>query len=810
MGDILSIDREHFCTNDISAPPREPGPAADHSKIAAALRKLGSINVFVGICVLLYFLGAGLAVTLSARLAHAQDAGTNGPDLVTMDKIGRAGLVFLTSVEGAYVFAPEISTDVTIDVTGITARTIVRQTFLNPTDGWLEGVYVMPLPDDSAIDHLRIVIGDRVIEAEIQERAQARRTYEQARDAGQRAALMEQGRPNQFTMSVANIGPLSEITVETEYQTLVHIDDGLFELRFPMAVAPRYLPKTPSVYSVAFGSGPETAGPNGSVVFQPGDGDTLPGGPVLIDPDPERIHLPVAIRVNLEAGFAASGLASAFHAVDVVELGPDRFTISLADQVVPANRDFVLEWQAPLTGGPTSHIFTETVDGTDGPRGFVLGLVVPPLSADEGVEAPPRDMLFILDVSGSMHGASIAQAKSALVTALARLRAVDRFNVIAFANESRAVFPDLVAAEPNNLAIVAGFVGGLQADGGTEMGPAIELALTMINDRDEGAHFRQIVLLTDGAVGNEDQLFQMISSRIGDTRLFTIGIGSAPNSWFMRKSAEVGRGSFTHIGDIAQVEERVTGLLAQISAPVLTDIEVTMSSGWALAMTPARIPDLYRGQPVVFSGELTSLGRGSTAPTVTIAGRANGEPWSVELALGDPAASDDVGVASMWARRRIEAELDSLFEGADETKVRQTVLDLALEYHLVSPYTSLVAVEEEIVRPADQDVTQADVPRHLPDGWSARHVFGLMDDGSFGTQRAEAEPAMLMMAQAAPPPMGEMTATGATVRIGGRVSALPQTATPAGLLTVFGSLLLGLALFLLVWGGPRRRVGRAS
>ncbi|MCZ6603527.1 MAG: marine proteobacterial sortase target protein [Alphaproteobacteria bacterium] len=771
-------------------------------KFPPLMRKLGSANIIVLICVLLYFMGAGLALTLSARLAQAQEGAA--PDLVTMDKIGRAGLVYLTNVEGSYLFAPEISTDVEIIVTGVTARTVVRQTFLNPTDSWLEGVYVVPLPDDSAIDHLRMVIGDRVIVAEIKEREIARQTYERAREEGQRAALLEQGRPNQFTVSVANIAPKSEITIELEYQTLIKVDDGLFELRLPMVVAPRYLPRMPGVATVSANAGPETAGPNDSVVYAPGGrdsgvaGDTLPGGPVLVEPVlvetmGERIHLPVTISVALDPGFAPSGVVSPFHEITVEETGANRFHVTLVDQMVPADRDFVLEWQVPLSGGPAAHVFTEQAEG----RTYLLAMVSPPQSLD-GQEPGPREMVFILDVSGSMHGPSIAQAKSALVTALSRLRPIDRFNVIAFSNASEAVFPEPVPATPNNLGLVGGFIGALAADGGTEMAPALDMALTQVNrSADVRAALRQIVLLTDGAVGNEDQLFGVIADRLGDARLFTIGIGSAPNSWFMRKSAEFGRGSYTHIGDVDQVEEKIVALLAKLEAPVLTDVEIGIQGDFRLELTAARIADLYRGEPVVVSGEMVPLDDNAAAAVVTVRGLLNGSPWSTAFKI-DVGRRQAQGVASLWARRRIEVELDHLIEGADEDVVRAAVLRLALAHNLVSPYTSLVAVEEKIVRPADADVARADVPRHLPDGWSAEHVFGLPDPAITAGDRADAEPLMLKVA--------DLSQTGPSARLGGRISGLPQTATPAGIMTLLGFGLLAAALMLLMVGRRRNRV----
>lgn len=799
MNDVLSVDEGHVAM-DLRGREEAAPKKLNRARRAALLAKIGRLNIFVIISLLLYFLGASLALTLSARLANAQEVAP--PELITLDKVGRASLLYRTSVAGSYLFAPEVETTVTIDITGVTARTVVRQTFVNPTESWLEGIYVVPLPDDSAIDRLRMRIGDRVIHAEIKEREEARRIYDEALEQGQRAALMEQGRPNQYTMSVANIGPKSSITVETEYQSLVKVDDGLFEIRFPMTVAPRYLPRNPGLVSVSTKNGVETGGPGGSVYAEgdEADGGTLPGGPVLIDDALVGVHLPVTIAVHLEAGFAPSGLVSPFHEIEIVEQDGNVFEIRLAADTVPADRDFVLEWQVPVSGGPSSHIFTQEDQENTGKK-YILGLVVPPQTAPANDVPTPRDMIFILDKSGSMHGPSLAQAKSALLTALSRLGQADRFNLIAFSNESTAAFPAPVAATPNNLAIISGFIGSINADGGTEMGPALDLALAMQSANAQSHRLKQIVLLTDGAVGNEDQLFRTIAARLGNTRLFTIGIGSAPNSWFMRKAAEVGRGTFTHIGDVDQVEEKVAGLLEKLEEPVLTDIEVTVSGGAEFAMIPARIPDLYRGEPIVFTGVMEGAG----GQTVTIKALLNGNPWRTTLDLSQANSDENSNVASMWARARIEQELDRLIDGSsDEVTVRDTVLALALKYHLISPYTSLVAVEEERARPEDVDLLSADVPRHLPDGWSAEHVFGIPDPKRAGSDRA----------LAAPPPYQLAAMDVADVQGLGRVSrAVPQTATSADLMAMIGFVLLVLAGALIFW---RRRSsgsineGRAS
>jgi Ca-activated chloride channel family protein len=379
------------------------------------------------------------------------------------------------------------------------------------------------------------------------------------------------------------------------------------------------------------------------------------------------------------------------------------------------DRDFVLEWQPTAASEPRAIAFTETVAN----RSYVLAMFLPP---DEAAlaQTQPREMLLVIDTSGSMGGPSIEQAKRALQFALGRLNAGDRFNVIEFNSATRALFPGPVAAEPRTLAAASRFVAGLNADGGTEMEPAIRLALLQPT---APGYLRQIVFATDGSVGNEAALFEAIRRELGEARLFTIGIGAAPNSHFMRKAAQYGRGTFTQIGKLDELEPRMQALFEKLEHAALTGIEIEWPA--VAEVFPERVPDLYAGEPVVVAARFDRPVAGTRATPVRLGLEAHGTigrlRWDQHVDV-EPAGAE--GVATSWARRKIEALLDSRLEGAEEDAIREAVVDVGLAFNLVSPYTSLVAVDKTPERTRDAALRRTAVANLLPAGVDAGAIFG--------------------------------------------------------------------------------------
>jgi Ca-activated chloride channel homolog len=638
---------------------------------------------------------------LLAALFLAFAAFASGPAQAAADP-NRAGLLFKSPQDDRLIVPSALSTEVEIRANGLVQRVRVLQKFRNDTAAWLEGVYVFPLPEGAAVDRLRLHVGARTIEGEIRERAEAKAEYEAAKAAGQRASLVEQERPNIFTTSVANVGPGDEIAVEIEYQDRVLYRDGRFSLRFPMVVAPRY---------VGHGATPAltvSTAPAAPSRITVADADRIT--PPVLRPEDGPIN-PVRLTVLLEPGLPIEAVASPSHEIAVEEDASGAMRIALAGEV-SADRDFLLGWSPKAGSEPQAALYAELLDGAP----YLLGVVVPP--AAPAAEPQPRDVVFILDTSGSMDGQSIIQAKAALAAALERLRPEDRFEVIRFSDDFTSMFSGFVQADPQMRAAARRKLAGFRAEGGTEMLPALEHALAL--PVTEGRLF-QILFLTDAAVGNEAQVFDRIATQLGPRRLFTIGIGSAPNDYFMRKAAELGRGSFTYIASTDEVEARLGELFQKLEQPILIDLALA----WPLAakgveLFPAPLPDLYRGEPVAFTAKLPS-----GAPlegAVEITGNLAGRPWRVELGL--ETARPSVGIAALWGRSKIEAVSDQLRRGADPESVRAKIVEIALKHHLLSEHTSLIAVDPMPARPAEAKLVAASVPLNLPAGWRYESVFG--------------------------------------------------------------------------------------
>ncbi|MEL7028651.1 MAG: marine proteobacterial sortase target protein [Pseudomonadota bacterium] len=737
--------------------------------VAAALAFLSALIAAVWAMAALSDVKAQEATAAPTTLASASDRA----GLIRPSDLGAGGLLLQSVHDGLYVEAPTLATDVEIDVAGPIVRAKVTQRFQNASDQWVEGVYVFPLPEDAAVDTLKMVIGERVIEGQVKERQEARRIYEQARREGFRASLIEQERANVFTNSVANIGPGETIVVQIEYQDAARYDNGAFSLRFPMVVAPRYTPAPDIVQMVDLdGSGFGVSDPVP-------DRDRI--APPVVRPDETGeapLFSPLTLSVNLEAGFDLDAVESSHHAVDLKKRG-DRATVSLKDGAVEANKDFELVWRAKAGAEPAAALFSETVGG----ERYVLAMITPP-TAEQALTARPREAIFVIDNSGSMSGPSIKQAKASLLMALNRLAAQDTFNVIRFDDSMDMAFPSAVPVTEANIARAKRFVSALQAEGGTEMLPALQAALVDATPADQ-SRLRQVVFLTDGAIGNEAQMFAEIGANLGRSRLFTVGIGSAPNSYFMTRAARLGRGTFTHIGSEDQVGPRMGELFEKLERPVLTNIVASFPREALAEAWPDPLPDLYAGEPVVLAAKVKAL-RGK----LRIAGDIGGQSWLAELDLKKAAEGD--GVSKLWARRKIAAIEESRFDGAEPDRIDAQVLAVALGHDLVSRLTSLVAVDVTPARPDGEPVERRDVPVNLPEGWDFDKVFGPEMNAAPIRQREAFAPqaapgtlttALAMRAQ----PAADAAATSPTAGL-----ALPQGSLGFGQL-----LLIGLALWLL-------------
>ncbi|MGJ4939932.1 marine proteobacterial sortase target protein [Bradyrhizobium sp. HKCCYLS1011] len=731
------------------------------------MRQIGTVLLF-----LLVQAAAVLLVGLTALfLSFTPGWSAEGP-IAPLSKPGdaRSGSLLFKTDDG-YSDAPRLGIDVDITVSGPTARARITQLFRNPTDHWMEAIYVYPLPAGSAVDTLKMVVGDRVVVGNIKEREQAKVIYEQAKRDGKTAALTEQERPNIFTNSVANIGPGETVLVQIEYQEPVAQNGNEFSLRVPLVVGPRYNP-APLVQSVEL-----RPGGNG---WGAASNDPVPDrdriSPPVLDPAENAPVNPTRITVRLQAGFALGEVKSHHHQVKIESPDATTRVVTLADGVVPADRDFELTWKPSDETTPSVGLFREHVGDAD----YLLAFVTPPAVAPAAQRPLPRDVIFVIDNSGSMGGTSIQQAKASLLYALGRLQPTDRFNVIRFDDTMTVLFPSAVPADAEHVGSATGFVSGLEARGGTEMVPAMRAALT--DESSEADHVRQVVFLTDGAIGNEQQLFETITAMRGRSRIFMVGIGSAPNTYLMTRAAELGRGAFTHIGSVEQVEERMRGLFAKLENPAVTGLTASFSDASA-DITPAIIPDVYRDEPLVLVTKLDKL-EGS----LRIKGRIGGRPWTVTLPLAN--AAEGKGLSKLWARRKIsDAEVARTMRQITPDEADKAILKLALEHQLVTRLTSLVAVDQTPHRPAGEPLKLSELPINLPAGWDFEKVFGeRMRAPAAPVERRAQDESRLQVASLKRPvvPPSPNTIT------------LPKTATDAELSMMLGAGLLMLSLVLLI------------
>jgi Ca-activated chloride channel family protein len=646
--------------------------------------------------------GALLAATCLSPCAWAQD-GT-----VSKGEVSSGSLLLQSSTPGRYVEAPLVAADVKMHIAGPVIRTTLTQRFTNPSDKWVEGVYAFPLPEDAAVDTLKIVIGDRFIEGDIKERQEARIIYEQAAANGQRAGLVEEERPNLFTTSLANIGPGETVAIQIEYQDKARLDNGVWSTRVPLVIAPRYSPRP------TFGLTADRTNRTIAVNDPVPDRDRIT--PPVLHPahEPagaEGLRLPVNFDISLEAGVPIADISSQSHGLVVTKADADSATIHLKDGEVPADRDFILSWKPEPAEAPTASLFRETRNGED----YLLAVVNPPAIKVQG-QRRDRETIFVIDNSGSMSGESMDQAKQGLLLALDRLAPTDEFNVIRFDDTMDILFTTAVAANEQNLARAKRFVSNLEANGGTEMLPALRAAL-VDNDKSNTEEVRQVVFITDGSIGNEDELFSAITGGLGRSRLFTVGIGSAPNAYFMTRAARQGRGAFTYMDDVTKVTEQSAKLFAALENPVMTDLAVKLPTGAADAY-PSPLPDLYSGEPVTLVLRAADL-KGD----LTLSGRLNGSTWSQTFSIADAASTK--GVAQLWGRAKIAGFEESRYSGMSLEDVDKGVLRTALDFHLVSRLTSLVAVDKTPARPAGETLDTRQIASMLPKGWDFGAVFGV-------------------------------------------------------------------------------------
>jgi len=597
---------------------------------------------------------------------------------------------------------PLKATSVAVEVAGVIASVTVVQTYANMGQAPLHARYVFPASTRAAVHGLRLTVGERTVEARIQERREARATYERAKAEGKSATLLEQQRPNVFTMEVSNVLPGDVVKVELRYTELLVPTDGVYELVYPTVVLPRYSNQA------------EDAAP---------EGDRWVKSPYLREGKAPASSF--GFRARLTTGIPIQEVSVTSHQASVTWAGRNQAQIALdpAEQD-GGNRDVVLRYR--LAGAKVeSGLILQ-----DGPGEKFFLLTVEPPERVAATDIPPREYVFIVDVSGSMHGFPLDTAKKLIEDLIGGLRPTDLFDVILFSGAHQTMSPRSVPATRENVARATRLIDAQKGGGGTELLPALQEATRL--PRAEGTS-RSFVVVTDGGISEEKAMFQHIRDHLGDANVFAFGIGSSVNRYLIDGVARAGLGEAFVVTKPDEAAPVAAAFRRYVEAPLLTGIQVSCAGFQASDLEPRAVPDLLAQRPIVLQGKWTGAAQG----TITVTGRTGRGRFEqvIDVARSASRTQDDA-LRLLWARRRIAALSD--FSAREESEAeKQEITRLGLDYNLLTRHTSFVAVLQEI-RNAGGQGRDVDQPLPLPQGVSDLAVGGGNAQGD--------EPGLLLLA----------------------------------------------------------------
>ncbi len=602
---------------------------------------------------------------------------------------------------------PLKSTSAEVNIAGVIADVSVKQVYKNEGKSTLEAIYVFPASTRAAVYSMTMTIGQRRIEAEIKEKEEARAEYEQAKSEGRSASLLEQDRPNVFTMNVANILPKDEIIVELRYTELLVPSEGIYEFVYPTVVGPRY-------------SNEESA-------------EQFNANPYTEEGEAPLYDFDISVRIN--SGVPLQKVSSATHEITINKDLRSQARIGLAEnEVSGGNRDFILQYKL---AGETIESGLLLYEGEE--ENFFLLISQPP-EVVKAEQIPPREYLFIVDISGSMYGFPLDTTKVLLKDLLANLNETDRFNILFFAGGSSVLARESLPATPANLRRAVAMLDGIQAGGGTELLPALQRAFEMPYDEDAS---RIIAIITDGYVTVEKEAFDLVRESLNNANVFSFGIGSSINRFLIEGLARAGQGEPFVLTSPEGSEAGAKRFSNYIANPVLTNIEVNFEGFEAYDVEPPSIPDVLAERPVVVYGKW----RGEPTGTITITGKSGEGDYEAifDVADSQPLAENSA-LRYLWARSRIALLGDYQQVGSDE---KAAITELGLKYNLLTDYTSFIAVDT-LVR-AEGEVETVRQPLPLPEGVSNQALPATPAARSLSLNSIAAQP--MAPAGAPPPPL---------------------------------------------------------
>ncbi len=677
-------------------------------RVAAAVAALTAVAAFASIRTFVGQTGRAKPGASTSRV-HTEPVAVSHQEtpgaLQIMDKSGKT-----------VGFCPLKHTDVVADIAGYVSRVTVTQQFANPSREPIEAIYTFPLPADAAVDDMTMVIGKRVIKGQIMRREDARVVYEEAKARGQAAALLDQERPNIFTQAVANIMPGSDVKITISYVNLLKYEEGRYEFAYPMVVGPRYTP------SGGYRKPGERGAPSkDKVIYEdPGKTSVVTDAEKItppITPPGTRAGHDISVTVNLDAGLPLREVKSALHKVIVTPAGPNRAVVKLADQATIPNKDFVLRFSA--AGSEMAEgILTYVKPDAEG--GYFTLIMQPPMAPPQDMVSP-KEMVFVIDQTGSQSGWPIKKAKETMAHCLKSLNPGDTFQLIGFNTEVFPCFEAPVPATKANIEKALKWLEPIEGRGGTDILKSVDYALQI--PRDPG-RLRIVCYLTDGYVGNDMQIIEYIGKHRGEARMFPMGIGNSVNRFLIEGMAREGKGAPDYVFLDAPGAEHAARFYRRISSPLLIDVSVDWGGLPVEEVYPSHIPDVFTAQPVILKGRYSRAAEGF----ITVSGTLRGKPWSrrIKVSLPDRDA-DGSAISTLWAREKIEEIQRQDWVGAQtgnpKGDIKDAIVRVALEHRLMSQYTSFVAVEQKVVNVGGKQRT-VDVPVEMPEGVSYEGIFG--------------------------------------------------------------------------------------
>ncbi len=569
-------------------------------------------------------------------------------------------------------------TKVTTNINGSIAETFVVQTYANEGTNPINASYVFPASANVSIHGMKIQIGNQIVTAQIKEKEAAKQEFEEAKSEGKSASLLEQQRPNVFTMDVANVLPGDTVNIELHYSELIIPTEGTYQFVFPTVVGPRYA--SPSTDATA-------------------DSNQFVATPYL--QEGEKAGDKYDITVNLSAGVPITGLTTKSHKIDIAWTDVSAAQITLSDPGdFAGDRDFILDYK--LTGG---EIHSGLMLDTGAEENFFMLMVQPP-ERYEPEEIPPREYIFVLDVSGSMSGYPLDTAKELIRNLVSNLKQTDRFNLILFAGASEQMAPASIPATARNIKSAIDLIDRQEGGGGTELAPALGNAISLPTDEQFS---RSIITITDGYISGEKEIFELINKNLGTTNFFSFGIGTSVNRYLIDGVAKAGLGESFIVTDAEDAASTAERFRTYVQAPILTDIHVTYDGFEVYDMEPFHIPTLFAQRPIVLFGKW----RGEPTGTIQISGKTASGNYVQDISVSDVTPLETNGaIRYLWARTMIDSLTDyGLSDGEED--VKKKITDIGLKYSMMTPYTSFIAVLD-IVRNPDGQATDVDQPLPLP------------------------------------------------------------------------------------------------